>query len=79
MTSTTIHRKKNGAAYVYSVKSYWDKDKKAPRNKQVCLGRLNEETGEVIPSTRKAKKPKIYSNAQESKQIQKSMVLTCCL
>jgi len=53
MPSTTIHRKKNGAAYVYSVKSYWDKEKKSPRNKQVCLGRLNEETGEVIPSKRK--------------------------
>ena len=46
----------NGAAYVYSVKSYWDKDKKAPPNKQICLGRLNEETGEVIPSKREAKK-----------------------
>ena len=56
MASTTIHRKKNGAAYVYSVKSYWDKDKKAPRNKQVCLGRLDEETGDLIPSKRKAKK-----------------------
>ena len=56
MASTTIHRKKNGAAYVYSVESYWDKEKKAPRNKQVCLGKLNEETGEIIPSKRKAKK-----------------------
>ena len=36
--------KKTGAIYVYSVESYWDKEKKAARNKQVCLGRLNEET-----------------------------------
>ena len=50
MASTTIHRKTNGAAYLYSVESYWDKEKKAPRNKQVFLGQLNEETGEVIPS-----------------------------
>jgi len=55
MPSTTIHRKKNGAAYVYSVESYWDKEKKAPRNKQVCLGRLDERTGEIIPSGRKAR------------------------
>jgi len=52
MASTTIHRKKNGAAYVYSVENYWDKEKKAPRNKQVCLGRLDEATGEIIPSKR---------------------------
>jgi transposase len=50
---TTVHRKANGAAYLYSVKSYWDKEKKQARNRQVCLGRLNGETGEVIPSTRK--------------------------
>ena len=50
---TTIHRKANGAAYLYAVESYWDKEKKQPRNKQVCLGRLDENTGEVIPSKRK--------------------------
>lgn len=49
------HNKKTGATYVYSVQSYWDKEKKAPRNRQVCLGRLDEATGEVIPSRRKRK------------------------
>ena len=52
MAGTTVHRKKNGAAYVYSVENYWDKEKKAPRNRQVCLGRLDEETGAIIPSKR---------------------------
>jgi len=41
--------------YVYSVESYWDKEMKAPRNKQTCLGRLDPETGEVIPSKRRRK------------------------
>jgi hypothetical protein len=39
---TTIHRKPSGAAYLYAVESYWDKEKKQARNRQVCLGRLNE-------------------------------------
>ena len=55
---TTIHKKSNGAAYLYAVKSYWDKEKKQARNKQVCLGRLNEETGEVMPSSRKKRTEK---------------------
>lgn len=56
MASITHHRnKKTGAVYVYSVESYWDKAKKAPRNKQVCLGRLDPVTGEVVPSKRKRK------------------------
>ena len=50
---TTIHRKPNGAAYLYSVESYWDKEKKQARNKQVCLGRIDEKSGDVIPSGRR--------------------------
>lgn len=49
------HNKKTGAVYVYSVESYWDKQKKAPRNKQVCLGKLDPESGEIIPSKRRRK------------------------
>jgi len=56
MASTTHHyNKKNDTTYVYSVESYWDKKKKAPRNKQVCLGKLDPETGKVIPSKRRKK------------------------
>lgn len=57
MASITHHRnKKTGAIYRYSVESYWDKEKKAPRNKQVCLGRVDPETGELTPSKRQKKK-----------------------
>ena len=48
--------RKTGVTYVYSIeKSYWDKEKKSPRNKQVCLGKLDLKTGEVIPSKRRRK------------------------
>ena len=60
---TTIHRKPNGAAYLYAVKSYWDKEKKQARNKQVCLGRIDEETGEVIPSDQKQRTEKRAATA----------------
>lgn len=53
MASIAYHRKKNGAVYVYSVTSYWDKDRKQPRNKQVCIGKLNKDTGEIELSERK--------------------------
>lgn len=51
-SQTYHHNKKTGVTYVYSVHSYWDKEKKRPANKQVCLGKLDKETGEVIPSKR---------------------------
>ena len=37
------------------MKSYWDKEKKAPRNKQVCLGRVDTNTNEIVPSKRRKK------------------------
>jgi transposase len=49
------HNKKTGVTYVYSVESYWDKEKKAPRNKQTCIGKLDPATGEINPSSRKRK------------------------
>lgn len=56
MASLTYHHnKKTGTTYVYSVQSYWDKEKKSPRNKQKCLGKLNKETGEIIPSVKRSK------------------------
>lgn len=57
MASITHHRnKRTGAIYRYAVESYWDKDKKAPRNRQVCLGRVDTATGALIPGNRRKKK-----------------------
>ena len=51
MAKLSYHHKKNGVTYVYAIeKNYWDKDKKGPRNKQRCLGKLDPETGKIIPS-----------------------------
>jgi transposase len=54
---TTHKNKKTGTEYVYEVYSYWDKEKKVHRNKQKYLGRLNKETGELIPSKKRKSKP----------------------
>lgn len=44
--------KKTGVTYVYEAVSYWDKELKQSRNKQVCIGKLDSETGDFIPSKR---------------------------
>ncbi|MDI6705281.1 MAG: transposase, partial [Bacillota bacterium] len=44
--------KKTGVTYIYEATSVWDKEKKQPRNKQVCIGKLDPKTGEFIPSKR---------------------------
>ena len=66
MASRTYHHnKKTGATYVYSVHSYWDKEKKRPANKQTCLGKLDKETGELIPSKRDKTAAKRASSVPE--------------
>jgi len=52
MAYRTYQNKKTGITYVYEANSYWDKERKQARNKQVCIGKLDPETGETIPSKR---------------------------
>ena len=42
--------KKTGTKYAFESVSYWDKDKKQPRSKRKYLGKVDPETGEIIPS-----------------------------
>jgi transposase len=44
--------KRTGITYVYESVSYWDKEKKQARNKQVCVGKLDPVSGGFIPSKR---------------------------
>ena len=47
-----LTNKKTGVTYVYESTSYWDKDKKQPRNRRVCIGKLGESDGQFIASKR---------------------------
>ena len=44
------HDKRSGITYAYDSYSYWDKEKKMTRAKRKLIGRLNEETGEIVPT-----------------------------
>ena len=45
--------KQTGITYAYESVSYWDKQKKQSRAKRRCIGRVDPETKEIIP-TRKS-------------------------
>ena len=47
--------KVTGITYAYESVSYWDKEKQQSRAKRKCIGKLDPETGEIIP-TRKQKR-----------------------
>ena len=45
--------KKTGVKYAYESESYWDKDKQQPRSRRTYLGKVDPETGEIIPKEKR--------------------------
>lgn len=50
MSLVRLKDKRSGTIYVYESESYWDKEKKQPRSRRKLIGKLDEETGEIIPT-----------------------------
>jgi hypothetical protein len=48
--SFTLEKKVGKHVYFYKVTSYWDSDKKQPRQKREYLGKKDPHTGKLIPS-----------------------------
>ena len=52
------YNKDNNTTYVYDSVSYWDKEKQQPRSKRKLIGKIDPETGEIIPTAGRGRKPK---------------------
>lgn len=50
MALVYLKNKKNGITYVYESENYWDKSKKQSRSRRICIGKLDPQTGELLPS-----------------------------
>jgi transposase len=48
--------KRSGITYVYESISYWDKEKQQPRSKRTLIGRIDKETGNMVPTDGRGKK-----------------------
>jgi len=46
--SFIVHQKVKRRTYAYEVESYWDREKKQPRQRRRYLGVVDEETGEIV-------------------------------
>ena len=51
--------KRSGITYVYESTSYWDRAKKQPRSKRTLIGRLDPDSGEVVPTDGRGKRRSI--------------------
>ena len=51
MAITYNRDKRSGKTYAYETTYTWDKEKKQSRSKRTLIGRLDEETGEIVPKS----------------------------
>ena len=51
------HDKRSGITYAYESHSYWDPEKKMVRAKRKLIGRIDPETGDIIPTDGRGRKP----------------------
>ena len=56
MSLVKLKDKRTGTTYVYESESYWDKEKKQPRSRRKLIGKLDGETGEIIPTGKSGRK-----------------------
>ena len=52
MSLVKLKDKRTGVTYVYESESYWDKEKKQPRSHRKLIGKVDDATGEIIPTSK---------------------------
>jgi transposase len=60
--------KRSGITYAYESKAWWDKKKKQSRSKRKLIGRLNNETGKIVPTDGRMKKNKDMQSGTTAKR-----------
>ncbi len=58
------HDRRSGITYAYESISKWDKEKKMSRAKRTLIGRVDPNTGEIVPTDGRNKKPKVKETEQ---------------
>ena len=66
MSLVKLKDKRSGTTYVYESESYWDKEKKQPRSRRKLIGKLDEETGEIIPTGKSGRKKSSQKETEEN-------------
>lgn len=56
MAITYNKDKRSGLTYAYETTYVWDKEKKQSRSKRTLIGRVDDATGEIVPTDGRGKK-----------------------
>ncbi|HQE49807.1 MAG TPA: IS1634 family transposase [Fervidobacterium sp.] len=62
-----VHQKdkRSGITYAYESVSHWDKEKKQSRSKRTLIGRVDELTGEIVPTDGRGRRRKSHNTLKK--------------
>jgi hypothetical protein len=62
-----VHQKdkRSGITYAYESTSYWVKELKQSRSKRVLIGRVDDVTGEIIPTDGRGRNKSVVKSTPE--------------
>lgn len=66
------YHKDTNTTYVYESESYWDPELKQARSQRRCIGKIDPETGEMIPTGKRGRKkaaPDALQNDDDYKKL----------
>ena len=76
MSIVTQTDKRTGITYAYDTTYYWDKEKQQSRSKRICVGKIDPETGDIVPTKGRAKKGSKPTSGKPAKTKPKPFVET---
>lgn len=77
MSIIKTRNKKTGILYAYESESYWDKEKQQPRSRRKLIGKVDETTGEIIPTGKRATKNTSDNGAHSDNSDYQQMYEAC--
>lgn len=69
------YHKDTNTTYVYESTSYWDAEKGQSRSKRKCIGKIDPDTGIMIPTGKRGRKKKEEPSQQSGDELSRMKVL----
>lgn len=63
------YHKDTNTTYVYESISYWDAEKGQSRSRRKCIGKIDPDTGTMIPTGKRGRKKKEQLSQQSSEEL----------
>lgn len=71
MTIIKQFDKRSGITYAYENYAYWDKEEKKRKSRRVLIGRVDDKTGEIVPTSgRNKKRSPSYTGPREMTKLE---------